>query len=97
MAKGRNSEPGPITQAIADIINARMGYLRTNKARVAEATGIPRTTLGYIIDGTNVYDIEQLDKVCQALDVEIEDVLEAAAAKTAHRVIDSGVRPIVKR
>lgn len=94
MAKGTNTAPGPITAAIADIINERMGRLRTNKSRVAAATGIPRTTLGYIIDGTHVYDIEQLDKVCMALGVEIEDVLEKASKKTQSRLIDSGVRPI---
>jgi DNA-binding Xre family transcriptional regulator len=97
MAKGKNSDPGPLTEAIADIIRARMAILRTNKARVAEATGIPRTTLGYIIDGSRVYDIEQLDKVCQSLDIEIEDVLEGAANKSAHRVIDSGIRPISRK
>lgn len=80
--------------AIADIINARMGYLRTNKSRVAAATGIPRTTLGYIIDGTHVYDIEQLDKVCMALGVEVEDVLKEASLKTQGRLIDSGIQPI---
>lgn len=96
MPKGTNTAPGPLTEAIADIINARMGELRTNKSRVAAATGIPRTSLGHIIAGTAVYDVEQLDKVCQALGLEIEDVLKRGADRTQHRVIDSGVHPITR-
>ena len=100
MAKGKNSAPGPLTDAIAEVIRARIGVLRTNKSRVAEATGIPRTTLGGIVDGTTVYDIEQLDKVCMALGVEIEDVLakaEKIAAKVGDRRVDSGIQAIVRK
>jgi len=97
MAKGTNSAPGPLTAAIADIIYARMTELRTNKSRIAAASGIPRTTLAHMIDGTSVYDIEQLDKVCQALGIEIEDVQKKAAEKTQHRVIDSGIQPITRK
>ena len=100
MAKGKNSAPGPLTKAIAEVIWARMSYLRTNKSRVSETTGIARTTLGGIIDGTTVYDLEQLDKVCMALGVRIEDVLEDAdklAAKNGDRRVDLGIQPIVRK
>ena len=100
MAKGKNSDPGPLTVAIAEVIRARIGVLRTNKSRVSEATGIPRTTLGAMIDGTSVYDIEQLDKVCMALGVQIEDVLEDAekvAAKSGDRRVESGIQRIVRK
>jgi DNA-binding Xre family transcriptional regulator len=100
MAKGKNSAPGPLTEAIAEVIRARIGVLRTNKSKVAEATGIARTTLGGIIDGTTVYDLEQLDKVCMALGVQIEDVIkdaEAIAAKKGDRRVDSGIQRIVRK
>lgn len=100
MAKGKNSAPGPLTKAIAEVVWARVSELRTNKSRLSEATGIPRTTLGGIVDGTTVYDIEQLDKVCMALGVQIEDVLEKAeaiAAKWGDRRVDSGIQPIVRK
>ena len=100
MAKGKNSEPGPLTEAIAEVIRAQVGVLRTNKSRVADATGIARTTLGGIIDGTTVYDLEQLDKVCMALGLEIEDVLakaEAIASKNGDRRVDSGIQRIVRK
>ena len=96
MAKGSNSTPGPITLAIADIIYARMAELRTNKTKLAVASGIPRTTLGNIVLGNKVYDIENLDKVCQALEIAIEDVLRDAAARTDSRVVDSGIQPVVR-
>lgn len=96
MAKGTNSAPGPLTLAIADIIHERMAELRTNKSKVAEASGVPRTTLGPMVDGTSVFDVEQLDKVCQALGIDIEDVQKKAADKTSHRVIDSGIQPITR-
>jgi len=82
------------------VIRAQVGVLRTNKSRVADATGIARTTLGGIIDGTTVYDLEQLDKVCMALGLEIEDVLakaEAIASKNGDRRVDSGIQRIVRK
>lgn len=96
MAKGKNSAPGPITKALSAVIRHHMTDLRTNKSRLAEATGIARTTLGNIVDGKAVYDIEQLDRVCQALGQEIEDVLKDAAARVPARVLESGIRPIVR-
>jgi len=100
MAKGKNSAPGPLTKAIAEVIWLRISELRTNKSRVSEATGIARTTLGGIIDGTTVYDIEQLDRVCMALGVQIENVLadaEKIAEKNGDRRVDSGIQRIVRK
>jgi len=100
MAKGKNSDPGPLTVAIAEVIRVEMGRLNANKSRVAEVSKIPRTTLGGMIDGTVVYDLEQLDRVCMALGVRIEDVLKEAekiAEKSGNRRIDLGIQPIVKR
>jgi len=100
MAKGKNSEPGPLTIAIAEVIRAEMGRKKTNKSRVAEVARIPRTTLGGMVDGSTVYDIEQLDRVCMALGLRIEDVLEMAddiAEKGGNRRVDSGIQPITGR
>jgi len=94
MPKGRNSQPGAITEAMAHAIRLRMAEVRTNKTRLAEASGIPRTTLGNLVEGTVVFDIEQLDRVCQALNTSIEDVIKTSTERTAQPPASSGVAPI---
>lgn len=93
MPKG-TSTPGPLSIAVSDLLYERMAELRSNKSKVADTAGVPRTTLGPILDGKKAIDVEVLDRICQALGVGIEDVLKHAARTTQQRVIDSGIRPI---
>lgn len=97
MAKGKNSAPGLLTTATADILYRAMTDLRSSKAAVARATGIPRTTVGPMIDGTSVMDVEQLDLVCQALGLQVEDVMEEAAERSEGRLLTSPVQRIVRK
>jgi DNA-binding Xre family transcriptional regulator len=94
MPKGTNIKPGELTEGIAHVIRLRMAEVRTNKTRLAGASGIPRTTLGGLVEGTVVFDVEQLDKVCRALNKPIEEVIRTATEATAHPVTDSGIAPM---
>ncbi|MFF9565777.1 helix-turn-helix domain-containing protein [Leifsonia sp. NPDC014704] len=71
-----------------------MAQLRSNKSRLAEASGIARTTLGPIIDGRKTFDVEVLDTLCQTLGLDVVEVLRQADAATQGRLVDSGIRPI---
>jgi DNA-binding Xre family transcriptional regulator len=94
MAAGKNTPVGALSAAVSDILYARMTALRSNKSKLSAASGIARTTLGPIIDGKKTFDVEVLDHICQALGLDVEDVLKRAATQTQSRVIDSGIQPI---
>jgi DNA-binding Xre family transcriptional regulator len=94
MPAGKNTPVGALSAEVAEILHERMAYLRSNKTKLAEASGVARTTLGPIVEGKKTCDVEVLDHICQALDMEIEDVLKAAAAKSQQRVVTSGIHPI---
>lgn len=94
MPKGTNTPVGPLSAAISEQLHAQMALLRSNKSKLAEAAGIPRTTLGPIIDGKKTFDIEVLDKICQALGLDSVEVMKKADLETQGRLVDMGIRPI---
>lgn len=94
MPKGTNTPVGALSAAVSEVLYARMAHLRSNKTRLAEAAGVPRTTLGPILDGKKTFDVEVLDQLCQALGLDVVQVLKDADSATQGRFVDSGIRPI---
>jgi len=96
MPKGTNTPVGLLSEAISELLHARMAYLRSNKSKLAEASGIPRTTLGPIIDGKRTFDVEVLDRICRSLGLDIVDTMKKADAATQRRLVEPDVRPITR-
>jgi DNA-binding Xre family transcriptional regulator len=96
MPKGTNTPVGLLSAAISELLHARMAYLRSNKSKLAEAAGVPRTTLGPIIDGKKTFDVEVLDRICRALGLDVVNVMKEADATTQRRLVEMSVRPIIR-
>jgi DNA-binding Xre family transcriptional regulator len=94
MPKGTNTPVGALSAAVSEALYAQMAHLRSNKTRLAEAAGVPRTTLGPILDGKKTFDVEVLDRLCQALGLNVVQVLKDADATTQGRLVGSAIRPI---
>jgi transcriptional regulator with XRE-family HTH domain len=78
VAAGSNTEPGPLTEAIAAILhNAFLEQLVSQRVFGARI-GIPQSTLSEILNGSKVVDIELLAVLCDALDIDLVRVIAAA-------------------
>lgn len=92
MASGKR-EVGALTQAVAAELRAALARRNVSQKFVAGAAEIPSATLGKILRGVSVIDVEQLYRICRAIGVEPQDVVAnavgaAAAAGDEGRVIE---------
>ena len=75
-------ERTPLRRAsVAAEVRAELGYQNTSKATLAKATGISVDTLRRRLDGLYPFSIEELDKICHALDVKLPDFLVRVRAR----------------
>ena len=79
MASGTR-EIGDLTRAIATELRAAVARRNVSQKLVAGEAEIPAPTLGKILRGTGVIDVEQLYRICRALGVEPQDVVASAVA-----------------
>lgn len=79
MASGKR-EIGDLTRAIATELRAAVARRNVSQKLVAGEAEIPSPTLGKILRGTGVIDVEQLYRICRALGIEPQDVVANAVA-----------------
>jgi transcriptional regulator with XRE-family HTH domain len=80
MAKGPNTAPGPLSEAVAEQLRAQRGKLNYSVAALARTANVDRTALGYILKGKKTADIEVLEDVCAALNLTLSKVVKSAEA-----------------
>lgn len=78
MSRGFQIPPGPISLAISAKIRAVAGEKRINQITLARATSISATQMSQLWRDEKGFDIEQLDRVCYALDLLLTDVIRDA-------------------
>lgn len=68
----------------ANLVSARIaGQIKESGVTLAwlcERTGIPRTTMHRRLAGHSAFNLNELDRIAQALRVETSDLLRAAAS-----------------
>ncbi len=67
------------------VISGRKKYGMTQQ-QLAELTGMNRTMLGRVENGTYMPNVAQLEALCERLGVEITDLLAEEKPKTAERM-----------
>jgi len=72
------STVGPLTKEVAAIIRGRMARFNVNQTELAESVGISQSQLSKMVRGTRPIDIDQLESICDALGMGIEDAIEEA-------------------
>lgn len=88
MAKGRNTAPGPLTAAAAEILRGERGKRGFNDSTLAKAAGVDRTAVGLIMKGAKVPDIEVLERLCVTLGRTLTWVVTQAETATEGRRFD---------
>lgn len=97
MSTGKSHLPGPLSAAIARIVQDAIATRGLPQVRVAEAASISASQLSRILSGIKVFTLEELDRVCVALDVDISDVVSQADEETREERRGLGNNVIVGR
>ena len=64
------------------MLSRKLGELRVTQAELAEATGIRANTINELYhDVADRVNLEHLDKICEALDCDISEIIEYAPNK----------------
>lgn len=85
MPKGTRAPTSALTQEISRVLSQRMVELGTTKMAVARATGISRTMVIDILSGKKHVTLDDLDKLCNYLCLDLEFLVRNAEIATAER------------
>lgn len=85
MAGAAKPKPTALTREIAAIIRERQGRLEKTNADLATGVGIGESLMGLILKGEKQIDIEQLDRMCIYLGLDLVDVIQRADESTSAR------------
>lgn len=80
---GTNSRTaGPWTEAVAAEIRAERARQKLSQVALAEASGVPRSTLVKLEAGTRPIDMEQLRQIADALHISQWELVRRAESNT---------------
>lgn len=74
----RKQVPSRLTERIAAKLRGRAAEGGVTGVELAEATGISQSQMSKLLRGVRVFDIDQLDAVCQVLGLTIRDLVTEA-------------------
>ena len=83
MPKAPNSAPGPLTEAVAELLRAERGRRSFSDSALAAISGVDRIAVGRILKGLKVPDIEVLEKLALALGLTLTDLCKSAEDATS--------------
>jgi len=78
MPTGTDPQPGDFSDALMQVVRARMAYLNLNITDVSEKSGIPRATLSRIVNNKRVAHLENLRGIAQAINMPMAQLFTAA-------------------
>ena len=83
MPTGSRPLPSPLSQAIARILSEAISEAAASQRQIADSAGISPAQLSRVLNGLKVFTIDQLDAVCDALRLDLVDVIERAELATS--------------
>lgn len=78
MPSGKSQLPGPLSEAVASLISDAIERSPMNQATVAENSQMSASQLSRVLSKKKVFTLEELDRVCRALDLDIVTVISIA-------------------
>lgn len=72
---------GPLTRAVAEEMRSLLGALNMNQTDLSRATGIPKATVSSILNGKAAIDIEQVEAIADALEVDPSELMRSARVR----------------
>lgn len=86
MPRGTRNPPGPLSREINAVIRSAIARrLGVKQGDVARAVGISASQFSSILTDQKHFDIDQLDKVCLELGLELHVVIYQASMATSSR------------
>src|SRR5438128_455652 len=92
-ARGRT-----VTAAVAAELRAIMARRQMKGVQLAEATGLPKSTMAGLLAGTSAMDLDQLMKICTVLDLEPGELnARGMTEAAAHSDLVTGAKELTER
>lgn len=79
MPSGGTTQPGPLTIAVAAILNRAFKQTSVSQKQLGAVVGISQSQMSKLLRGERVLNVDQLEDLCFALGLDIGDVVHAAA------------------
>lgn len=97
MSKAAKPEPGLLTKEIASILRAQVARKQILQKYAAAEAGISQARLSDLLNGHKQFDVEELDRICFAIGLDLADTLNEADEATSARYLDPdwNVKPLV--
>lgn len=80
MPSGTSKLPGPLSREVAKVINASIPA--RGQAKVARAADVSAAQLNRVLNGEKVFKLEELDRVCLVLGLNVAEVIAKADKAT---------------
>jgi transcriptional regulator with XRE-family HTH domain len=74
--KGSKAKPGPVTAALAPLLNDAFLEMLISQKRFGQMVGIPQSTISLYLRGERALDLDTFVHICRALGI---DPIEAFA------------------
>jgi DNA-binding Xre family transcriptional regulator len=79
-------EPGIFTKRIADLLRARMERFKINQGDVSPYVGVSQSQLSKMLNGKRTINLDQLDIMCQMLDLEATELVREVESWKRDRI-----------
>lgn len=74
----RQTTPSYLTKRIASRLRGRVSQGNVTQVELSEVVGISQSQLSKLLRGVRVFDVDELDAVCQALGLDAGEVVACA-------------------
>ncbi len=85
MSRGSKGEPTKLTEEIAKTIRGELARQQMTKTELAKTVGISLPQISKLTAGLKRFDIEDLDAICEALGLNLREVVADAEAASESR------------
>lgn len=91
-------EPGPVTKNAAMLLRIRLAELQWTQQELASRSGVSQSHLSQILKGNRHIYLDQLDRMCEVMELDLGDIVGAAKALPAREALmdqlDDQVPPV---
>lgn len=80
MPNGTRSNPGPLSRAVAAILEAERQAQGLSQTELGAAVGLSQSQMSKLLRAERAFLVDHLDAVCTTLGLDIVDVVRTASA-----------------
>lgn len=84
MSRGTAPAPTELDKAVAAVLRGQVAIKDLKQTEIEKATGISQAQLSRMLNGLKIMSFPQLTAICDAIHVDLEDVIAAAKEMLEH-------------